>query len=954
MTKISTICLFILIGSLSGCGASSEHDSSTLPPASQNDLPVDIESKPKRYLDFSISSTFLSENENANFSHRVDAKTNALATSNPTMVQNQINSWRANGLLTSDLQNQSSNTWPTYQAPSLSSTEEGPFDFSNNASLWFNIHYTDEVGDQTTFLIKISGASGENASAITENDIFFAIAQVTGSTLTLTKAPLTLTGKVETGGTIELVPIIESGMTLANIGFSTNNRKSVGGIDNSIEPPLLSATTAGPYDFSGSITLWFNIEYTPFGENTQTFSVKIDNSTSSNPEATTLADLVAKIDEAVGTHLLTSQNPLTIKAPEGTWGTLIIKPIIESGISLSTIGFGENNRISTGGLNGSGDQYNGSLSVFDHQLSEIFYYPWSLYIEQNGFNVFSNSNLALSPGEYTLELLVTNADKMFGGEGTITIIDGNLDALPFSLSPIIGNSQINVEDVSNLSEMQVQFVLDQLEDISVPRLGLVVNNDEEYIFDISQVESLNHFYLDTLDFIYSIQLNFYDDSYMLAQSELLNASEIFSSDETTNIELIPFVSRLSLNYENSSPFPSQLLLSIPENVMANLDDVSNVKATLSLVGEYTEYQTYTYNEFSMVDDHFVAVSDIELKYFETLSFDLTFTHKQTNASLGGCNGEWSITAFDQHLSCAAKILNNNILYASLKSLVTVNTLSVFGNPLSGVIITDHYGTQWGITGSDNQTLGLLMHSVLPDEYILTATLNDEIVATQTVNIPSLKSANVTMIINDASEAAYPKTSCKALHVFKDSLVSGFYMIDPDGPSESNEEQNQPPHTVYCDMETLNGGWTLIGYHGKNRDWKPVASVSPNQQISMGSGLLADPYWASIRPTISQGIMLMDEQGLISHIPIAKLNAASCTDPSSDLTSLISSSSTFVFYLSSDSSCDLTGANKSAIILNQNADNGVVLEQGAEAPFDIWPYAGTSSQGLHNHMWIYVK
>lgn len=46
-------------------------------------------------------------------------------------------------------------------------------------------------------------------------------------------------------------------------------------------------------------------------------------------------------------------------------------------------------------------------------------------------------------------------------------------------------------------------------------------------------------------------------------------------------------------------------------------------------------------------------------------------------------------------------------------------------------------------------------------------------------------------------------SCLDLHARTPELASGPYEIDPDGPGA------EPPYTVSCDMDTGDGGWTLV-------------------------------------------------------------------------------------------------------------------------------------------------
>ncbi len=845
--------------------------------------------------------------------------------------------------------------WPEYSPPSLSSTLEGPFDFSDGINLWFNIRYTNEVGASSTYLIKLNDSIGEDPSAITAADIFFAIAAATENTLILSQDPLTITGPNESGGQIELIPAIEQGMFLSEIGFSIDNRLAIGGISNAFESPQLTATTIGPFDLSGDNNLWFNILYTDESDNTSSYQIKLDSTVGADPAQTTQSEIYTTITGIVGDDLIIDQTPLTIKAPLDATGTLELVADIELGMTLTGLGFAEDNRLSNGEGNGSGEQFSGTLTVYNQLLNEYQYFPWSIYIEQEGFSVLSNSTLTLAPGSYTLSLLVSNLTRQYGGEGVIEVGEDNQVDFALQLAPVVGSVNGEVEDISTYSQVQVQFTLSQLEEIDVPRLGIFVNGESEYIFDISKTETVNRFYLDTLESVDYFHLKFYDDIQLMAKSDSFNSDVLFDSDETVSVELYPLISEVNFSFENNQEYPSQITLRVPAEIIDELGLIEDITTSITIVGTETPYQQYTLEQLSEVDDWYQATTSIDISSFESIEFELEFIDTETQGVLGGCSSSWEVSSFAQTLICASKVVGDNVVYTSLKSVVSINTISILGNPMAGVIIEDQYDQVWGISGNTGSSQGYLSFRVLPGDYQLTGTLDGEVVISKSITVQALEAKNITLVINDASEIAYPNTSCRQLIIDNPELPSGFYTIDVDGPNLADSEANSDQQVVYCNMDEQDGGWTLVGYHGDNLPWKQVSTVSPDASHTLGSGMLADPFWNVVKGTVTQGIMFIDDAGNVSTISAATLNNASCINPVTDIDSLVNSEeSIHPLFLTNDTLCDFNDNSRSSLVLQSNSDEGINLINYSDDVFELWPYAQSESKEFHDGMWIYIK
>ena len=116
-------------------------------------------------------------------------------------------------------------------APSaLTGTAVGPFDLSGANTITVQVQVTDNLGTTTTNNVVLNNATGGTPAATTLAEVQAALSAGTGVDVTVTQPPLTFTGAGANanGGTIALVPLVETGITLTQLGFSTSNRLDIG------------------------------------------------------------------------------------------------------------------------------------------------------------------------------------------------------------------------------------------------------------------------------------------------------------------------------------------------------------------------------------------------------------------------------------------------------------------------------------------------------------------------------------------------------------------------------------------------------------------------------------------------------------------------------------------------------------------------------------------------------
>ncbi len=339
----------------------------------------------------------------------------------------------------------------------------------------------------------------------------------------------------------------------------------------------------------------------------------------------------------------------------------------------------------------------GSLQAYNHTTGITENFSWSAYLNEADFNVTSNKTIVLEPGDYTFTMLLNDTNRQYVGTASMSVTDGSTNIIPLTVSPVIGDTIVDVSVAANLAAYKFSYATSELSALANPQIGITIDGGVEEIFTINPTTGLSQTYLNLSDGAHSIQLALYDGNIQVGKSVAAQESVNVVAGSPLNIDIVALhgATQFSLSETDSN---ATVKANVPQEVIDEIG-IGNLQVIMTLSdGNTTVYENNM--SIGVENNTTYATTTFTNMQYGTYNFQLTFNDlSDTSVPVGSCLMENVVLDLNGSTqNCAITLQRRSVLGGNLLATVGINVFNTNNEPVAGASVYAN-NALIGITGS---------------------------------------------------------------------------------------------------------------------------------------------------------------------------------------------------------------------------------------------------------------
>ena len=332
----------------------------------------------------------------------------------------------------------------------------------------------------------------------------------------------------------------------------------------------------------------------------------------------------------------------------------------------------------------------GTMLVEDLVSNEVESHSWTVNLDENDLaNVTSFKSLVLEPSSYNFTLVLDRGEHQYAGASIHTVEDGSQELVPMTIRPVIGDTQVTTEVVSELVDFRFNYSASQLGEAGLigPSIGITIDQGSELVFDLDPTTGLSeHMFLNLVPGTYDMSLRLFDAGSQVGKSVPGQGTGVSVSPGTNvTLDIVPLYGEIGLGLAVEGG-NANITIQVPAEVVDEAGDLGNLQSILSVVGPENPLQEVALS-LVQVDAGYEATVTLPEMYYGNLDFELSFSDIAQNEPLGSCVDTTTLTRNQTSVECELTLRTRSAIGGNLLSTVGLNVFDLDGAPVSGAVVS---------------------------------------------------------------------------------------------------------------------------------------------------------------------------------------------------------------------------------------------------------------------------